>query len=172
MSFQSTVSLAQGLGVAGEYYADDPKRAQSYILRTTDHPEYNIFGRAFTVVSEGVVTAGGTGVFAGILADPKQHALQGTTLGGSLAPSLQLPNETQADICSMGTMIVTLPAAAAIGDLVVYNTTTGALSTVAPGAALPVGTLFAQAAVSYFTVSAAGLAVITLSPLLVAPIPA
>lgn len=168
MAFQSTVSFNQGLGVVGERYADSPMRAQSWILRSAD-ATYNVFGRAFTVVSEGVAAAGGAGVFAGILADPKQHALNGTLAGGTLAPSLVLPNETQADIMSMGSIIVALPAAANIGDLVVYNTTTGILATVAPGATMPANSAFAQAAVSYFTVAAAGLAVITLSPLLVAP---
>jgi hypothetical protein len=69
----------------------------------------------------------------------------------------------------MGTFIVTLPDAAAIGDLVVYDNTTGAISTISPGDDLPVGKSFAYAMVTDRTVSGAGLGVITLTPTL--PIP-
>jgi hypothetical protein len=170
MGFQSTVSIAQGFGVPGELYTDAPHKAQSFILESA-LATYNIIGAtAFTVTSQGIAAAGGTNPFAGILANPKVAPLQGTLAGGSLAPTLVLPNEAQADIVSMGDLIVTLPAAAAIGDLVVYDNTTGALSTIAPGAGLPVGKTFAQAKVSFFTVAAAGLAVITLNPTWVIPV--
>lgn len=69
----------------------------------------------------------------------------------------------------MGTIVVTLPAACAIGDLVVYDNTTGAISTIAPAAALPVGKTFANAVVAYITPNAVGaqLAVVQVSPALV-----
>lgn len=172
MAFQATVFTTPGFGVPGELYTDGPHRAQSFILSSAD-AAYNIIGAtAFTVSSEGVAAAGGTAPFAGILVNPKVYATSGTTGGGTLAPTMTLPNNTQAEILSMGSIVVTLPAAAAIGDYVVYDTTTGALSTIAPGADLPVGKAFAQAVVDYYTVSAAGLAVITLSPTLVIPQPA
>lgn len=166
MSFQSTVSLAQGFGVVGERYTDSPFRAQSYILTSAD-ASYNVFGRGFTITSQGVAAAGGTGIFAGILIDPKIHPLQGT-VSGTLASSLTLPNSAQATLCTEGTIIVTLAATAAIGDRVVFDTTTGILSTVAPGANLPVGKGDAFATIDYFTVTVAGLAVITLTPSLTA----
>ncbi len=171
MSFQSAVNFYQGAGVIGDKYADGPWRAQSYTLESAD-AAYNVFGRAFTIVAQGFVEAGGTGVFAGILANPKQNTLQGTAAGGSLAPSLTLPNYAQADIVSEGSIFVTLPGAAAIGDLVVYHTTTGVLDTISPGDPLPASHAFAQAVVDYFTVTGEGLAVITLTPTLVIPEPA
>lgn len=172
MAFQSTVSQLQGFGVPGELFNDGPHRAESFILESAS-AAYNIVGAtAFTVASQGIAAAGGNGVFAGILANPKTAVLQGTSAGGSLAPTLTLPNEAQAEIVSMGSLIVTLPAAAAIGDKVIYDTTTGAISTITPTADLPVGKLFANAVVDYFTVSAAGLAVITMTPTLVIPQPA
>jgi len=170
MTFQSTVSLKQGFGVPGEYFTDGPFRAESFILNSVS-AAYNIIGAtAFSIVSQGIAQAGNpsSGVFAGILANPKTAPLQGGS-SGTLSPTLTLPNNAQADIVNMGTMVVTLPASAAIGDYVVFDNTTGALSTIAPGASLPSGKTFANAVVDYFTVGGAGLAVITLTPTLVIP---
>lgn len=132
MTFQSTVSLAQGFGVVGELAFDGPIRAHPYILNSDD-AAYNVFARAFTIVSQGVAKAGGTGVFAGLMVNPKEHASNGTAVGGSLAPTLTLRNAEIASMLTMGEVIVTLPAAANIGDLIAYDTTTGVLSAVAPG---------------------------------------
>lgn len=171
MGFQTAVQLQQGFGVVGELYTDGPYRAQSFTLDSADE-DYNVFGRCFTITSQGVAEAGsgGTMGFAGFLVDPKNQALNGTAAGGSLAPTLTLPNYSQAALLTMGTIVVALPAAAAIGDLVVYDDTTGALTTIAPGAALPVGKKFAYAMVDYYTVSAAGLAVVTVSPTFTIPV--
>jgi hypothetical protein len=168
MTFQSSVALQQGFGVSGDLFNDGPRRAESCILVSAD-ASYNVFGRAFTKTSEGIAAAGGTGVFGGILVTPKVQPLQGTT-GGTLTPTLTLPNYAQAELLTMGSIVVTLPAAAAIGDLVVYDNTTGELSTITPGSALPVAHSFAFAFVDYFTVAAAGLAVITVTPTLKIPV--
>ena len=162
MSIQTTVVIDQGLGVPGEIYADSPIRSQAYILKSAD-PVNNVFGRAFTKVSEGVAEVGGAGVFAGFLASPKEHASYGTAAGGSLAPTLTLANEVTAAIVSMGSMVVSLPAPAAIGDYVYFDTTTGELTTQAPLSAPLVGTAFANAVVDYKTVAAAGLAIIKIT---------
>jgi hypothetical protein len=162
MPFQSTVNQFSGAGVVGELFDDGPLRAQPYQLDSSS-ADNNVFGRAFTIVSQGVAQAGGTGIFAGILVNPKTSASVGDS-SSPLNPTLTLPNFSQAEILTMGSIWVTLPAAAAIGDQVVYDTTTGVLSTISPGNNLPVGTAFAYAVVDRFTVTAAGLAVITLTP--------
>lgn len=166
MGFQSAVQLQQGFGVPGELFTDSPYRSQSFIINSAS-AAYNIVGAtAYTITSQGVAQAGSGGTlgFAGILADPKIYANYGIS-GNALAPTLVLANYTQADLVSMGTMIVTLPGAAAIGDWVVYDNTTGALSTVAAGSGSPgSGKSWAHAFVDYFTVSGSGLAVITLNP--------
>jgi hypothetical protein len=165
MSFQSAVQLQQGFGVPGEMFTDGPYRAQSFIINSAS-AAYNIIGAtAFTLTSQGLAAAGGTGVYVGILANPKVAPLQGTS-SSVLTPTLTLPNYAQADIVSMGSLIVTLPAAAAIGDYVIFDNTTGALSTITPGTAVPSGKTLANAVVDYFTVTGAGLAVITLSSVL------
>jgi len=170
MGFQSTVSVAQGFGVPGELFTDSPYQGQTYTINSV-LPAYNIIGATCcTITSQGFCEAGsgGAGGFAGFLANPKVVALYGS----SLAPTLTVPDQTIVECITMGVLTVTLPAAAAIGDYVVYNTTTGAISTITPPTPLAVGTKFANAIVSYFTVSGAGLAVITINPTFVIPQPA
>ena len=122
MGFQSTVGLNQAFGIQGELYANSPSRAQSMTLVST--PNANTIGNAFTVSSEGIATVGGTGVFAGILANPKVYA------GATLTATMVLADQTQGELVTMGELTVYLNSAAAIGNKVVYNTTSGALSAV------------------------------------------
>jgi uncharacterized membrane protein YebE (DUF533 family) len=166
MSFQTTVYLASGAGVPGDFYTDSPRICESFILNSV-LASNNVFGRAFTKIAgptnQGQAQVGnptGTGVFAGFLVNPKGSVNYGV-FGNPLAPSLVLPNESQAELLTMGTIFVTLPAVANIGDYVYFNNTTGALTTQAPGSAPLSGTSFAFAEVDYFAVTAAGLAVIT-----------
>lgn len=132
MAFQSTVNTSVAAGVVGDPAFEGPVRSQPYVLNSAD-AAYNVIGRAFTVDSEGVAKAGGTGVFAGILANPKVYPLRGDT-SGTLNPVLTLPNAAKGELVTMGELFVALPAAANIGDRVAYDTTTGALSTTAPTA--------------------------------------
>ncbi len=173
MGFQTAVYADQAIGVPGTLYDNSPLRALSYILNSAS-AAYNIIGQtAMTVSSDGVAEAGsgGAGGFAGILANPEIQALFGSG-GVPLNPSLTLGNGVVAACVTMGRLFVTLPDAANIGDLVVYDDTTGELSTVAPGDPLPTGTTFAQAQVIRFTLTDAGVAVIEIDPSLVAPVAA
>jgi len=170
MGFQTAVYADQAIGIPGTRYDDSPLRALSYIINSAS-AAYNIIGAtAMTVTSDGIAQAGsgGTRGFAGILANPEIQALFGAG-GVPLNPSLTLNNGIVAACVTMGRIFVTLPAAANIGDLVVFDNTTGALSTVAPGAGLPVGKTFAQSQVIRYTLSGAGVAVIEIDPYLVAP---
>jgi hypothetical protein len=108
--------------------------------------------------------------FAGFLVDPKAVALFGVS-NQPLSPTLQVPNYTLVECLTQGKIFVTLPAACNIGDKVVYNKTTGAISTIAPEAALATGTSFANAIVDSFTPNASGsqLAVIWVNPTYVIP---
>jgi hypothetical protein len=167
MGFQSTVSLQQGFGVPGEQYSDGPWRAQSYIINSASAAYNNVGSTMCSVTSQGNCAAGnsgGTAAFAGLLVDPKDIALFGTG-GIPLAPTLNVPNYTQVECATMGSYVVTLPGAAAIGDYVIYDNTTGAIGTVAAGSSTPgSGKSWGNAIVDYFTVSGAGLAVITMNP--------
>lgn len=165
MAFQTTVNIFSGAGVPGDFYTDSPRRAESYILESADATN-NVFGRAFTKkAGQGLAQVGnpsGTAVFAGFLVNPKGSVNYGV-FGNALAPSLVLPNESQAELATWGSIFVELPAAANIGDYVYFDNTTGALTTQAPGSAPLTGTTFANAVVDYFQVTAAGLAVITMT---------
>lgn len=172
MPFQSSVFINMGAGVPGELYTDAPFKAETFTIVSAS-AAYNIIGTACcTVSSQGVCEAGsgGAGGFAGFLVSPKTQALYG--VGNSpLTPTLTVPNNNIVTCLTMGTIFVTLPAAAAIGDLVVYDNTTGAIETIAPGAQLPAGKTFANAIVDYFTVTQAGLAVVSVDPTYVIPQP-
>lgn len=152
MGFQSAVNLTQAFGVPGEIVYDGPVRSNPWQLIST--PALNIIGaRAYTVVSgatdtdSGVAIAGGTGAFCGILAAPKSYA----NFSGALSPTLTLPDDTVAELVTMGTIICTLSTAASPGDLVVFDQTTGALSSVPA-----VTTFTASSATSVLTVTVAG----------------
>lgn len=174
MAFQQAVFIELGSGVPGELYADAPSIVESYTINSVSHPEYNIIGAtACTITSQGFCQAGAGGTlgFAGILVDPKNIALFGAG-GQPLAPTLTVPNFTQVECLTEGKIWVTLPAAANIGDYVVYNNTTGALSTITPTTPLASGTSFANAIVDYYQVTQGGLAVINVSQTFIIPQPA
>lgn len=171
MTFQSTVSLQQGFGVVGELFSDGPRLARPYTIVSASAAN-NVFGRGFSVTSQGLANAGNTGgtqIFAGILVNPKGSASFGGS-GGPLTPTLTLANNSQGELLTEGSIIVTFAGAVNIGDLVIYDNTTGVLATIAPGVNLPVGKSFAFAFVDRYTTSAAGLAVITLQPTLTIPV--
>lgn len=174
MPFQSSVAFKAGFGVQGELYDDSAVRAEPFLLNSAN-AAYNIIGAtAYSIVSDGIAAAGNTGtqVYAGILANPKNHALRGA-LGDPLAPSLVLPNNAEASLVNMGCMVVLLPLPSPgqinVGDLVIFDNTTGALSTITPATALPVGKSPAYAVVDRYTPNAAtgvgqfGLAVIRIT---------
>ena len=175
MGFQSAVSLAQGFGVPGEQFTDGPTRAETFTINSAS-ADYNIIGAtACSVTSQGFCAAGNTsGVlpFAGILVDPKDVALFGTG-GVPLAPTLTVPNFTIVECATMGSFVVTLPGAAAIGDSVIFDNTTGALSTITPETPLPSGTTYANAQVAYYTqgISGSALAVISVQQTFIIPQP-
>ena len=138
---QSTVRYDQALGVPGEIIVDGPTRVQTGMLHSAS-AAYNIVGATvFTrPVAGGQVAAGGAigaaRVFAGILCNPKTYASFGTSAGGSLAAPLTLPNEITAELClTSSVLVVSVPAACAIGDQLVYDTKHGALSPDPPVAA-------------------------------------
>lgn len=165
MSFQTAVYAQQGLGVPGTRYDNSPMRALSYIIQSA-LASYNILGStACTIKSEGIAQAGNGSAnfgFAGILVNPEIQALFGVS-GDTLGSTLTVANDVVIACATMGRFIVTLPNTANIGDPVIYDNVTGAISSIALGDPLPVGKTFANAVVALFAVTAAGLAVIEVS---------
>lgn len=106
-------------GIPGEQAFDGPTRALAALLNTTAEAN-NVFGRAFTYRDEAVesVQAGGTGLFAGIMINPKAYLLD---VGYAL-------NGTQAEFGFMGEWFVSLTTTGAtIGDLIYFVNATGEL---------------------------------------------
>lgn len=133
---QKTVSnSALGLGVAGEFYSNQPQRTRGQII-TSATEALNIIGSVLTKVADEDDQSGvaASAVFAGILCSPKSLARQG------LDAVTVIPNGTQVEVAQQGYLIVNLPAAADIGDFVYFSDTTGVLSTAAPAAVTPAGT--------------------------------
>lgn len=153
--FQSALNVNLGFGVVGELFDNSPVRSAPWNLVSGDAAN-NVVGRAFTAVTANpadgsaaaVAAAGGTGVFVGLLANPKVYASQGGA-GGTLSATLALPNNTLAELITMGHVIVAVPGACSIGDQLTYNTTTGVLGTVTP-----VGSVTYSQATTVVTVTA------------------
>lgn len=152
MALQTVVSGGIPAGYIGEPALDGPTRAQPAYLSSAT-PANNIIGRAFTVESGMTgqplagdngdnpaplkVTAGGAGVFAGVLGHPKAYAqanLVSTTGLGAL------PNGVPVELFQEHPgLFLELPAAAAPGHLVYFVTATGVLVSAARTANAPAG---------------------------------
>jgi hypothetical protein len=162
--FQDTVRKVQTTGIIGEIIFDGPHRARPANL-VSGGVIPNTVGKAFTWDSANDHEAGagsiGAGDFAGILINPKHYALYGTA-AGTLQPSLDLPENTNAELMSMGTIIVNLAAITTgkIGEGIFYEDTTGILSSGVAGVGY---TQIVGAKIDRENIPAAGLAIITLT---------
>lgn len=131
MAFPNSVTskLRMQSGVIGEVSHAGPKRARTAIVNSTVETN-NVFGRAFTFDDMAVesVKAGGEGVFAGILINPKAYAL--TEWNGVFNGSI-------GEFLDMGEIYVEVEGAEAgqIGAVVNYNAD-GSL-TLGEGTAIP-----------------------------------
>lgn len=106
-------------GIPGEQAFDGPVRALSALLDTTTEAN-NVFGRAFTYKDEAVesVQAGGTGLFAGLMINPKIYLLDVD----------YAYNGTQAEFGFMGEWFVQLTTTGGtIGDPIYFVNATGEL---------------------------------------------
>lgn len=140
MSFQSTINYVRALGVQGEILFDGPSRVQAALLHSAS-AAYNIVGATACTLTTAatdsnpaspiVAAAGGTGEFAGILCNPKVYPASGVT-GNPLGATLTLPNDLNVELCLMGYLLVALDNLPNPGDLVTYDTTSGALSSIPP----------------------------------------
>ncbi len=165
MGFQTAVRYDYAFGQPGELKYDGPKRVQTGLINSAS-AAYNIVGAtAFTQANTGgTFGAGGSGIFVGLLANPKVYASVGTTTLGPLGPTLTVPNNVQGEFVLMGELTISVPASCNIGDLLTYNTTTGALGTLPPAGVLPAGYAFVpNAVIEKFPQSGAGLAVARLT---------
>lgn len=163
MALQSTINTKQAFGVEGEFYDDSPRRVHTYLLKAAAGGALPHFGYAFTQdTDEGAAVLGGAGVFAGVLVNPKEHALYGVA-GNTLGASLDVPAGKTGSLATMGHIIVRVTGAVAIGDQAQYNTTTGAISAPATAGTADSGcALIANSKFVFVAGQANGLAVLEL----------
>lgn len=106
-------------GIVGEAYLGVRGSVNAQPLQLTSEAAANVFGRALTHVEgeNGQAEVGGDGVFAGILAFPKEHI-------AFALPGAETQTVPQGTIVSGVTehpgLLVTLTTAAAIGDGVAF----------------------------------------------------
>lgn len=135
MPFQSTVRFDQAGGVPGDFMNDGPTRAEPGVALT-----------AVTVgcaVSESPTQPGRwqLGLIAGalrfgVVTNAKQYAARGTQAGGTLAPTLSLPEASEIEVCTMGHIWAASTTASSVpGWVVQFDNTTGVISAKAAGPA-------------------------------------
>lgn len=132
MAFPSSVISDLVSGIPGEIAFDAPYTGITAIVDTTTEAN-NVFGRAFTYKTESVesVQAGGTGLFAGIMVNPKAHAIN--TLS---ATTDSVSNGRVSEFAVEGEVYVLLSVGTAvtIGDPVYFVNADGTLGAGTAGA--------------------------------------
>lgn len=131
MAFQTQINRFLAAGIVGEYADDSPRRETGYIL-TAQKDALNDnaitalpkIACAFTHTDkDGVAIVGGTGVFAGVLVNPKMYVNQ-----ANLTASLELPDGAQGGLCTMGHVFVKSSTAFEPGYVAAYANATGVIS--------------------------------------------
>jgi|11_taG_2_1085331.scaffolds.fasta_scaffold02503_4 hypothetical protein len=125
---QTQVNNTFANGVVGEFCDDSFKKVDTYVLQSG--VQANIVGYAYTISSTGIAQVGGTGVFAGILVNPKQYA----NFNIGLDATNEVANGVQASLSKTGRVWANVGGVANIGDLVYYDDVTGALGVGTAGA--------------------------------------
>ena len=133
MAFQQAVNRYQAAGVIGDIVRDGATRGQSVAV----DDKGGIIGYAATFVGDGTntVVMGGTGAFAGIVANTKTAPLYGTAAEGTLAPSLAIQPHQQCEVVNMcsGLVVKNTNTSAYVGNIgkigsqVWFNQTDGAI---------------------------------------------
>ena len=148
---QTVIERKLAFGVVGEFIDGTVKKVDTYLLNSDD----NVIGTAFTRVSEGLATKGGTGLFVGLLVLPKQYV----NYSSSLESTNSILKGTQASICKTGRVVANVNGVAAVGDTVFFDNTTGLLGAGTAGAGQ---TQVPNCTVFYYAAEANGLCVLEL----------
>lgn len=142
--FQQSVNIYNTLGFVGGLAFTGPIRSIGANINSSGTA--NNYGYAYTFTSAATsataepalaapngaaAKVGGTGVFAGILFNPKENVLNGVT-GNPLGATLALADNSVGDLLQMGYVFVNMPGPANPGDLVTYDPATGALNSIVP----------------------------------------
>lgn len=139
MTFQKTVRFDQAGGIPGEIAYAGPHRAEPGILATV-----GTVGRFFSEdpAKPGFWTQGALAgaLRVALLTTPKQYASRGTQAGGTLAPTLVLPANSEGEFTSMGQIWVQGDTPNAMpGHDVYFSDLTGAVITAPPSTPITSG---------------------------------
>jgi hypothetical protein len=149
MAVQGTIGANLADGVIGEIQDSTPSVVDTYIVDDA----ITQVGYAVTSTAEGKIVAGGAGVFAGIIANPKHYA----NYNGDLSANSLLKKGTIAEALSKGRILVNVGGAGAIDDPIYFVDATGALGV---GTAAAGQTQIVGAKIVKYVVGANGLALI------------
>lgn len=140
MAFQNTVNFDNAYGLPGEFAYTGPRRAEPGFTDSAT-PANNVFGRVFSELSTkpGYWRAGNpdnvtSNIRFAIMVNPKEHVAYGTTAGGTLAPTMVLPNGVISTFMTEGDVWALSTTAALTGQEVIFAQATGIISTQATGA--------------------------------------
>lgn len=123
MTLQKTVYTQQAIGVIGDFADDSPKRVAPYNL-TANGEVMPVIGCAFTQgTADNEATIGGSGAFVGVAVNSKDYAIY-----NNLTASLELPDNSIGQLCTMGHVYVTSTTAVTPGYIAAFNPTTGAIA--------------------------------------------
>jgi len=132
MAFPSSVISDLVSGIPGEIAFDTPYIGVTALINTTTEAN-NVFGRALTYRDEAIesVQVGGTGLFAGLLVNPKASAINSLT-----ATADTVLNGKAVEACVQGEIYVLLSAGTSvtIGDGVYFVNADGTLGAGTAGA--------------------------------------
>lgn len=132
MAFPSSVISDLVSGIPGEIAFDTPYIGATALINTTTEAN-NVFGRALTYRDEAVesVQVGGTGLFAGLLVNPKESAVNAIGVTGDV-----VSNGRTVEACVKGEIYVLLSAGTSvtIGDGVYFVNADGTLGAGTAGA--------------------------------------
>jgi hypothetical protein len=164
MSVQSTVKKFHALQTPGTLVIQQPSRLETVRASNAGFYGYvTTWGTSNDYSDTSIVAFGGTGKLAGIAVQGRAGYV--SALNAQL--NIAIGDEFQA--CSMGGIAVKMPTSANIGDVVAYQTTTGAIlgafvdAAAFTTAALPNSALIPNAKVDYFSVLANEVAIVTLT---------
>lgn len=126
--FQKKVNTFQAPGMAGEFYDDSPRRVAPYIIQGLGNVLPTV-GRAFTVTTAAtapnIAGIGGTGVFAGVLVNPKE-----LVRSNGLTAGLTVSSGSIGSLCTMGRIWVEVSATVTVGAKAQFSNTTGEIKPV------------------------------------------
>ena len=123
MALQSVVNTKLAYGVPGSFYDDSPRRVAPYVVASGS------IGKAFTLDSsvEGKAGVGGSNAFAGIAVNSKEYPISGLTA------SLDFISGANAQLCTMGHIVVVCDNAVSVGNACYFKVADGTLHAAASG---------------------------------------